>query len=386
MRVKTMAAAAALALAAGGGSLALAGTAGATTSGCQTAYPASTSVPAGGCGTEQEQGTATATPPSKAGTYQFASNESDGKFHKSDSPITDPAGSETLTDSGVHLNASGATGGYGSAAVIVDLGKLSTLFDASGNYVAPTVVTSSGTTDMNLYFDTDNNKTYLQFDSNGVYQGPGGDNLASMEQSPSADFTTFTQGNKCLSGVVPMTTVQKDFQSNKCGSATNDPEVWAWVGVQSSSATPVTATVTSVNGQQLVNPSKANGDALSFDVYQRQATAWNKVIAYPDSSTDPATDFFAYTISGETEYEYAPSGNASGLCVTVSGANDALALRPCGWWTWQRFWHYNPATDSSPWALASVAVRGDVVNVASSGNQFALVPFSTSDEDFNFAE
>lgn len=128
-------------------------------------------------------------------------------------------------------------------------------------------------------------------------------------------------------------------------------------------------------------------NSLSFDVYHQSKAAFTPVIAWPNTNTDPATDFFAYTIGGETEYEYAPAGVASGMCVTVSGANYGLALRPCGWWTWQRFWHYSPQTKASPWSLANVQVRGDVVRQNNTkGAQFALVhdPSGAGNEVFNY--
>lgn len=110
---------------------------------------------------------------------------------------------------------------------------------------------------------------------------------------------------------------------------------------------------------------------FAFDVYQQHATAFNKIINWPHSTSDPAEDFFAYDNSGQVEYEYAPGGHASGLCVTVTGSNYGLVLRPCGWWTWQRFWILGQP--SGPNLLANVQVRGDVVDGSfSKGAQYVL--------------
>jgi hypothetical protein len=60
------------------------------------------------------------------GGYQFASNEANGNWQMSDSPISDSAGTESLRANGVTLTASGNNAKtYGSAAVVIPLGKLS---------------------------------------------------------------------------------------------------------------------------------------------------------------------------------------------------------------------------------------------------------------------
>ena len=76
----------------------------------------------------------------KNGTYQFASNYTDGSstpFLMSDKPFSYPDSSQSLGAGGVTLSATGSN--YASSGVIVDLGHLSDLFGSNGNYAAPQV-------------------------------------------------------------------------------------------------------------------------------------------------------------------------------------------------------------------------------------------------------
>ena len=196
----------------------------------------------------------------KGGNYQFASNYTDGTstpFLVSNSPFTNQDTSQSLGANGVTLSATGPN--YASSGVIVDLGKLSTLFDSSGNFVPPHV---SGTgVDFpqvlyNLYFDTNGDGHYFGWGSHDPYSytSMNNDSAASMgpvnNTSDQADFTTFAGQpgandlNGTLKGQMNMENVQKAF-------GTTDPEVWAWIGVQT---TPdQNATITSVNGHNLVS-------------------------------------------------------------------------------------------------------------------------------------
>ncbi len=196
---------------------------------------------------------AAAKPPvaAKRGAYQFASDTATttpAEWIIRNTPFSFSDSSQSLSKNGVDLSITPGSSGYADSGVIVALGKLDTLFK-SGSYVAPTIVASADTA-VNYYFGTDGSTTgYLSFNSGGVYEGPGGDNLASMS-GDSADFGTFTQGNTSigLSGTMTMEGVLAAYQANTSG--TTDPEVWAWVGV--SGASHETATVTSVDGKHLV--------------------------------------------------------------------------------------------------------------------------------------
>jgi len=201
----------------------------------------------------------------KNSTYQFASNYTDGTstpFLVSNSPFSYSDAKQSLGAGGVTISAAGPA--YASSGVIVDLGKLSTLFNASGQFVPPKV-TGTGTDFpqlvYNLYFDTNGDHTYFGWGSHDPYSytGKNGDSAASMgpvdTTGDQADFTTFAGqpgasdlgGN--LTGQMNMEAVQQAFANNTGG--TTDPEVWAWIGAQT---TPdQTATITSVNGTNLVS-------------------------------------------------------------------------------------------------------------------------------------
>ena len=201
----------------------------------------------------------------KGGTYQFASNYTDGSstpFLVSNSPFSYSDASQSLGANGVTLSAKGSV--YASSGVIVDLGKLSSLFDSTGNYVAP-AVTGTGTNFpkvlYNLYFDTNGNGTYFGWGSHDPYSytAMNGDNAAAMgdvnSTSSTADFSNFggqasTPGGPALAGTMSMTDV-KDAFANRTDGGTIDPEVWAWIGVQT---TPdQTAAITAVDGHNLVS-------------------------------------------------------------------------------------------------------------------------------------
>jgi hypothetical protein len=83
-----------------------------------------------------------------------------------------------------------------------------------------------------------------------------------------------------------------------------------------------------------------------FDVYKQSAAANTKIIAFADSSTDPATDFYAFQSTSnpdERVFEYAPNGKLSGLVISdpmggVKGdSRDGLVLRPYNNSAFQQF-------------------------------------------------
>jgi hypothetical protein len=204
---------------------------------------------------------------SKNGSYQFASNYTDGSstpFLVSNSPFGYSDAAQTLGATkggpGVDLSVSGSPS-YASSAVIVGLGKLDSLF--SNGQFAPPVINGSGNLQYNLYFDTNANAEYFGWGTHDPYSyaGMDGDNAACMgaanNTSDNADFTCFpgetaTAGGPALSGQMTMEQVQAAFEARTDGGTTN-PEVWAWIGIQTSP--DATGYVTSVNGIPLVKTS-----------------------------------------------------------------------------------------------------------------------------------
>ena len=97
-----------------------------------------------------------------------------------------------------------------------------------------------------------------------------------------------------------------------------------------------------------------------FDVFQ-QHQAVNAVIAgWTATQADPATHFLRHagTVSGAFQFEYAPHGSGTGLCVSDpgfdaagTGLTDGLVLRGCNTGPWQQF------VPQSNGALENVATR-----------------------------
>jgi hypothetical protein len=83
-----------------------------------------------------------------------------------------------------------------------------------------------------------------------------------------------------------------------------------------------------------------------FDAYQQHDYAGARVAGWPATQSDPATSFIlnAGTHSGAYQFEYAPNGTASGLCVSDPGGGwasdplrDGLILTNCNTGPWQQF-------------------------------------------------
>jgi len=83
-----------------------------------------------------------------------------------------------------------------------------------------------------------------------------------------------------------------------------------------------------------------------FDVYQQRQYAGAIIAGWTATQADPATHFIrnAGTHSGAYQFEYAPRGSASGLCVSDPGGGwasdplpDGLILTSCNTGPWQQF-------------------------------------------------
>lgn len=107
--------------------------------------------------------------------------------------------------------------------------------------------------------------------------------------------------------------------------------------------------------------------ALSFDVFRQSAKVNTPIIGFPNSNTDPATDFFTFAYQGGTTkvFEYAPNGRASGLCISEPSAQAGLVLRGCNGSAFQRFTPKaitDPALPSAPPTFTWANVEsGDII-------------------------
>jgi hypothetical protein len=90
-----------------------------------------------------------------------------------------------------------------------------------------------------------------------------------------------------------------------------------------------------------------NAFGNAWDVAGQKAALDTKIIAYPNSTADPATDFIRTgpVPAGPFRYEYAPRGVHSGFCVSDPGGGDpgdlagpdGIELRGCNTGNFQRF-------------------------------------------------
>ena len=106
---------------------------------------------------------------------------------------------------------------------------------------------------------------------------------------------------------------------------------------------------------------------LAWDVAGQHATYNGKIVAWPNSKSDPATDFSEFQdqennttwVDNSVSFQYAPNGKPSGYCVSEPSSHSGLVLRACSGSDWQLF--YVHATGSGN--TFTNAATGDVVSV-----------------------
>jgi hypothetical protein len=115
---------------------------------------------------------------------------------------------------------------------------------------------------------------------------------------------------------------------------------------------------------------------LAWDVAGQHATYNNKIIAWPNSRTDLATDFSEFQDQENTttwadnsvSVEYAPNGKPSGMVVSEPSSHAGLVLRPANGSAWQQF-HVHATGSGNTFTNAAT---GDVVSVTGSqGSQLS---------------
>jgi hypothetical protein len=107
-----------------------------------------------------------------------------------------------------------------------------------------------------------------------------------------------------------------------------------------------------------VTVSSSNGDEVNkfgngFDAYQQHDYAGAIIAGWPANQSDPATQFILNNGShaGAYQFEYAPNGSGSGLCVSDPGGGwgsdplrDGLILTDCNSGPWQQFYPQSDGT------------------------------------------
>jgi hypothetical protein len=107
-----------------------------------------------------------------------------------------------------------------------------------------------------------------------------------------------------------------------------------------------------VFGHEVVPPPSGNfGDEVNpfgngFDVFQQHQRVNAVIAGWTATQADPATHFLRHagTATGAFQFEYAPHGSGTGLCVSDpgfdaagTGLQDGLVLRGCNTGPWQQF-------------------------------------------------
>jgi hypothetical protein len=283
--------------------------------------------------------TATATY-TQNGSYQFASDTYDyngttGDYIVNDSPESHTDSGQSLGSDGVDLSIDPSESGYADSGVIIPLGRLSSLFNSAGTYVGPKIVGSSNL-GVNFYFGTNGSTTsFGTLNGSDVLTGANGDNYASVGlNGTSADFSTFAGYSgtdtafTALSGSVSMSGVATDYQNEfgNEGVKTNDPEVWAWIGI--SGDTAETGYVTSVDGTDLVNgPAYTAAGGTNGKIKNAESGKYLNVSA---NTYAPGVGLIQWDASGASHetFQYVTVKNSSG---TVAGGY-LQAEAPNGTW------------------------------------------------------
>jgi hypothetical protein len=246
-------------------------------------------------------------------TYHVKASTTNGAWqYDTDDPITganDYSNSPVNTaDSSEYISASGAvcmrsTSPSGDAGIVVPLGHLNDLFNASDVYQPPVLVKSGDVeTSYNLYIDTSGNDFYFGSASGFPYVDSGGnlqgDNKFSVPfgSSTTSELGGYTDQGTLGGAFVPSDTytlqaIQTDYQDNSAGAPRN-PMVWAWFGVGDTSGVQF-GCISSVNGQAL-----SSSQTLTVNDPGTQVTHTGDAASLQIVATDTDASITHYSMSG----------------------------------------------------------------------------------------
>jgi hypothetical protein len=303
------------------------------------------------------------------GSYQFASDTYDyngttGDYIVNDSPESHSDSGQSLGSDGVDLSIEPSTSGYSDSGIIVPLGTLSSLFNSAGAYVGPKIAGSSNL-GANFYFGTNGSTTSSgTLNGSDVLTGADGDSYASVGVSgTTADFSTFAGYSGTgtlftdLSGSVSMPAVAADYKTEDGyeGVKTDDPEVWAWIGISGNAAE--TGHVTSVNGADLVNsPTYTATGGTNGKIENADSGKYLNVSSNTYAQGDGLIQWDATGASHET-FQYVTVKNSSGA--VVGGYLQAEDLATGKWYyvtAGGRRWRGHPEGTRRP-ALSGAGVQ-----------------------------
>jgi hypothetical protein len=261
--------------------------------------------------------------------------------------------------SGVSL--SGSTISYSGSGVNSSQEVVADATDSNGNAEALEITVSLGT---NSIQESGVTKVSL---SNLADENSSGTVKFSVSSSKSTDTATFTQSNlpTGLSSGNPLTyaggTAAPGTYSGVVATAT-DPD-----GATIHGTFNLTVQASTVNNYG----NEVNKFGNGFDAYRQHEYAGAIIAGWPATQGDPATHFILNngTHQGAYQFEYAPNGSGSGLCVSDPGGGwssdplrDGLILANCNTGPWQQF------VPQSNGTLKNVAT-GLYINPAGTGAQ-----------------
>jgi hypothetical protein len=112
-----------------------------------------------------------------------------------------------------------------------------------------------------------------------------------------------------------------------------------------------------------------------MDSAGQKATYDNKVIGYPNSTSDPGTDWVEIPYGGNERlgvmFIYAPKGVISNMCAADPG-NSLVVLRPCNGSNFQR-WTSTPVSGQAGFQTWTNRATGKILQSSTKGAQLTTV-------------
>jgi hypothetical protein len=314
--------------------------------------------------------------PASAETYQdtslSATAVTDSTYGGSGLAAGDGTGVIDLTGSGVTwtlhgtppsgVSLSGSTISYSGNAVSSPPAIVADATDGVGNAEALVIHVTIGSNSIQVSGDPSKVSLSSLADSNS-----NGTVNFTADSSLSSDTITYTESNlpTGLSSGNPLTysggTAAPGTYSGVTATATDSD------GAVLKGTFSLTVSANEVNNEG----NEVNKYGNGFDAYKQHDYAGAIIAGWPATQNDPATHFIINdgTHQGAFQYEYAPNGSASGLCISDPGGGwssdplrDGLLLANCNSGPWQQFIPQSNGT------LENVAT-GLYINPAGTGGQ-----------------
>jgi hypothetical protein len=151
------------------------------------------------------------------------------------------------------------------------------------------------------------------------------------------------------------------------------------LAAQGAQASTSACTAGAYTGYCGVQANNALTDLVMDSAGQKTATN-NKVIGWPDSTTDPGTDWVQLSYGGNATagvmFIYAPNGVISNMCAVDPG-DSFVVLRPCNGSNWQR-WIATPVNGQAGFQTWTNRATHRILQSGAKGGQLITVPPTAS--------